>query len=88
MRRCALPAPLDLEQIPLNDDAKRYLCGALRLREGDHFIGFDGEGYERVFELARGGSADTLIAIGIEESYEGRGGHPSAYVSRFPKVTS
>ena len=85
MRRCALPAPLDLEQIPLNDDAKRYLCGALRLREGDHFIGFDGEGHERVFELARGGSADTLIAIGIGESYEGRGGAPIGLCFALPK---
>ena len=85
MRRCALPAPLDLEQIPLKDNVKRYLCGALRLREGDHFIGFDGEGYERVFKLARGGSIDSLIAIGIGESYEGRGGAPIGLCFALPK---
>ena len=85
MRRCALPAPLDREFIALSDHVKRYLSASLRLRDGDQFIGFDGQGRERVFELKRDESADILIAVGVGESYDGRAGAPVGLCFALPK---
>ena len=39
--------------MPLSEEIERYLCVVLRLDEGDPFIGFDGQGGERVYRLSR-----------------------------------
>lgn len=85
MRRCALPSPLDLDQIILSDEARRYLSASLRLRSGDQFIGFDGEGHERVFELSLDESSGAMVALGMGKSYQGRGGAPVGLCFALPK---
>lgn len=61
----------------------RYLCGSLRLREGDRFIGFNGEGHEREYQLAQ--LDGELIAEAVGEVYEGRSGAPVALCFAIPK---
>ena len=83
MRRCALPAPLTQDQIPLNKEVHRYLCQVLRLNIGTRFIGFDGQGSERVFELAQ--ESGEFLAIGIDQVYQGTKGSPVGLVFAVPK---
>ena len=83
MRRCALPAPLSQNQIPLSNEARRYLCQVLRLNVGTHFIGFDGQGLERVFELAE--MNGEYLAIGVDQVYQGNKGAPIGLIFAIPK---
>ena len=83
MRRCALPAPLNQDQIPLSNEARRYLCQVLRLSVGTHFIGFDGQGLERVFELAE--KNGEYLAIGVDQVYQGNKGAPIGLIFAVPK---
>lgn len=83
MRRCALPAPLDREKISLSSETRRYLCQVLRLTAGTRFIGFDGAGFERIFELAQ--EDGEHIALGIEQVYQGTKGAPIGLIFAVPK---
>ena len=85
MRRCPLSEPLELDQIELGDEARRYLVNVLRLGEGDRFIGFDGQGMERVFELCSGQQSGHRLAQGIGEVYRGKCGAPIGLCFALPK---
>ena len=83
VRRCVLPQPLSSDQVLLPIEAQRYLCSVLRLDAGDRFIGFDGQGEERVFELAE--SNGQWSAWGQGPIYQGRHGAPVALIFAVPK---
>ena len=61
MRRCALTPSLE-DALPLSEEIERYLCVVLRLDEGDSFIGFDGQGGERVYRLSRV-SGESAVSV-------------------------
>lgn len=83
VRRCVLPPPLNQDQIPLNNETRRYLCQVLRLSAGTRFIGFDGQGFERVFELTE--KEGQYLAVGVEQVYLGKKGAPIGLIFAVPK---
>lgn len=83
VRRCALPSPLSVETIDLPETAQHYLCQVLRLRDGDLFIGFDGQGNERVFRIH--GREGQWSASAHGSIYQGKCGVPIALIFAVPK---
>jgi len=87
MRRCPIPeAHFKEERLPLTSELTRYLCIVLRLRVGDQFIGFDGQGWERRYELEGADEAsEGRWARALEPARQGRIGAPLTLCYAVPK---
>lgn len=85
MRRCPIPAERFSEaRLLLTEELTRYLCVVLRLREGDQFVGFDGQGSERRYELEPE-LGDERWARALEPARQGQLGAPLTVCYGVPK---
>ena len=87
MRRCPIrEACFKEERLSLSDELTRYLCVVLRLRAGEQFIGFDGQGWERRYELEQEeGASEGRWARALEAPRQGRMGAPLTLCYAVPK---
>ncbi|MBM4290979.1 MAG: 16S rRNA (uracil(1498)-N(3))-methyltransferase [Deltaproteobacteria bacterium] len=86
MRRCPLPPEaLRAARAPLPPEAAHYLTAVLRLKEGAEFIGFDGQGGERVLALARDAEGELRAAEARGDLTRGRAGAPLTLCYGVPK---
>ena len=87
MRRCPIPAALfEGARLCLTEELERYLCGALRLKAGGRFIGFNGLGQERTYELEDPETGqEGRWAVAVDAPRSGRSGAPLTLCYGVPK---
>lgn len=87
MRRCPVPPALFVEdRFLLSSELNHYLCVVLRLKLGDSFVGFNGQGWERTYVLEDPDLVqDQQWVRALEPARQGRLGAPLTVCYGIPK---